>query len=92
MNEEMISETVALLQNVRADPNIKAAVFISGKSGNFIAGADLKMLQKCKTQEEVTGISRVAQETLQDIESFPKPIIAAVSGSCLGGGFEVCNS
>lgn len=47
------------------------------------------MLQACKTAEEVTNLSRNGQEMLFEIEKNKKPIIAAIKGSCMGGGLEV---
>lgn len=90
LNEEIMAEVTDVLKTIRSDSSIQAAVLISGKKGNFIAGADLKMLGKAKTKEEVTNISKNAQDILQSIEDLPKPIIAAIAGSCLGGGLEVC--
>lgn len=47
------------------------------------------MLASCKTSEEVTQISREGQRTFEKLEKSPKPIVAAISGACLGGGLEV---
>lgn len=77
------------MREIEANPSISAAVLISGKPGNFIAGADISMLEKLKTREEVTEVSRSGQEILAEIENSKKPIIAAIQGQCLGGGLEV---
>ncbi len=47
------------------------------------------MIQACKTAEEVTGLSQEGQRMFEMIEKSPKPIVAAINGSCLGGGLEV---
>lgn len=47
------------------------------------------MIQACKTAEEVTGLSQEGQRMFEKIEKSPKPIVAAINGSCLGGGLEV---
>lgn len=49
---------VAAFQEVQTNPSIHSAVIISGKPGCFIAGADISMLEKCQSVEEVTKISR----------------------------------
>lgn len=50
------------------------------------------MLGACKTAEEVTQLSQDGQKMLEKIEHSPKPVVAAISGSCLGGGLEVLDS
>jgi len=47
------------------------------------------MLQLCTSADEVTKLSTEGQALLQLIEDSPKPIVAAIMGSCLGGGLEV---
>ena len=47
------------------------------------------MLADCKTVEEATQISLDGQRIMDSIEKNPKPVVAAIQGSCLGGGLEV---
>lgn len=47
-----------VLQEVESNPSIEAAVLISGKPGCFIAGADISMIEACKTKEEVVTLSK----------------------------------
>ena len=47
------------------------------------------MLQACKSAEEVTELSLNGQRMLQAVEDSSKPVVAAIMGSCLGGGLEV---
>lgn len=47
------------------------------------------MIKACETAEEVTNLSREGQKMFEKIENSPKPIVAAINGSCLGGGLEV---
>jgi len=39
--------------------------------------------------DEATKLSSEGQELLQLVEDSPKPLVAAIMGSCLGGGLEV---
>lgn len=84
-----MNEAVILLNKINNDSNIRGAVIISGKPGSFIAGADLNMLTNFKTAEEASQISKKGQEILFNFEKCSKPIVAAIKGSCLGGGLEV---
>ncbi len=77
-----------LLTRAERDEAVKAVVFISGKKDNFVAGAKIDFLQTIKTAAEATAISRQAQEGFDRLEAFGKPVVAAIHGSCLGGGLE----
>lgn len=89
LGADVMDEMKQLLNRVESDPSIHAAVLISGKPGCFIAGADIGMLESLKTVQEVTSVSRTGQNILGLIERSKKPIVAAIMGSCLGGGLEV---
>ncbi|MFZ9886491.1 MAG: 3-hydroxyacyl-CoA dehydrogenase NAD-binding domain-containing protein [Myxococcota bacterium] len=71
------------------DSRIRAIVLSSGKPDNFIAGADVRMLQSCRSASEVSSLSRDMQRELDRIEASRKPVVAAIHGACLGGGLEV---
>ena len=47
------------------------------------------MLQACSTKEELVALSKDGHKMLQALEDSPKPVVAAIMGSCLGGGLEV---
>ncbi|XP_068792760.1 trifunctional enzyme subunit alpha, mitochondrial [Struthio camelus] len=89
LSKQLSSEMSDVLNEVWANEAVKSAVLISSKPGSFIAGADLDMIGACKTSQEVTQLSQEGQKMLEKIERSSKPIVAAISGSCLGGGLEV---
>ncbi|CAH1962582.1 unnamed protein product [Acanthoscelides obtectus] len=88
LNDEVMSELDRLLPQIESSPQIQACVMISAKPGCFIAGADISMLEQCKTVEQATQKSKIGQRVLQKIEDSKKPFVAAIAGSCLGGGME----
>ncbi|XP_064617131.1 trifunctional enzyme subunit alpha, mitochondrial-like isoform X2 [Liolophura sinensis] len=89
LSREVNAEMGEILDQFLKDNSVRSAVLISGKPGCFIAGADIGMLEACKTADEVESLSRNGQAMLARMEANPKPIVAAIMGSCLGGGFEV---
>ncbi|XP_055948453.1 trifunctional enzyme subunit alpha, mitochondrial-like [Argiope bruennichi] len=89
LHRELMAEVTETLQSIYSDPKVTSAVLISGKPGNFIAGADIGMLQACKTKEEICTLSKAGQDVLMQIEKSEKPIVSAIMGTCLGGGLEV---
>ncbi|EQC33996.1 hypothetical protein SDRG_08675 [Saprolegnia diclina VS20] len=89
LNANMTKEIVTMLDTVEKDASIKSVVLISGKPGCFIAGADIAQLQACTTEAEVRALSTAGQGYMARIEKSSKPFIAAIDGSCMGGGLEV---
>jgi enoyl-CoA hydratase len=88
LNHTLIQELMDALETMDADPGIGAMV-ITGDERAFAAGADIK---------EMAGASSVEMLLRDHIAPFDriikitKPVIAAVSGWCLGGGNELAMS
>jgi 3-hydroxyacyl-CoA dehydrogenase/enoyl-CoA hydratase/3-hydroxybutyryl-CoA epimerase len=81
-------EFEALLTRAASDPEAKAVVFISGKKDSFVAGAKIDFLATIRSASEGAALARQAQATFDRLDAFEKPVIAAIHGSCLGGGLE----
>jgi enoyl-CoA hydratase len=81
-----VSQTMAgLLDEIEADPDLRAVV-VTGRGEVFSAGADLKVVAQGKANDIARGKGGFAGLTTRD---FSKPIIAAVNGPALAGGFEI---
>ena len=89
LKAEFADEIAAVLDEVRTNKSIKGLVIISGKPDSFIAGADISMLDKCKTAAEATAIASMGQRMFNELEKLHIPLIAAIHGPCLGGGLEL---
>ena len=102
INTEIIGELGQIVDEIASDAAIKGAVFTSGKEG-FAAGADLTMLEtagkeyarsaKAEGKEPamrafVDGTKQLAL-VYRRLETCGKPVAAAISGVCMGGGFEL---
>jgi 3-hydroxyacyl-CoA dehydrogenase len=75
------SGIVAALQALNAEPAIRAIVlYCEGRT--FFAGADITEFGKPR-------VSPTLQDVIAVLESSPKPVIAAIHGTALGGGLEV---
>ncbi|KAL3912671.1 MAG: hypothetical protein SGPRY_008258 [Prymnesium sp.] len=87
----MITEFSQIVERVETDPDIKAAVLISSKKDSWIAGANIKMLEALQSAEQATAITQEGQIAFDRIENMQSktPWVAAIDGSCLGGGLEM---
>ena len=72
-----------------AGKGIKGLVIHSLKPDNFIAGADVRMLEACKSAEEAQALAEKGQQMFQQLSDLPYPVVAAIHGPCLGGGLEL---
>ncbi|MEX0704665.1 MAG: 3-hydroxyacyl-CoA dehydrogenase NAD-binding domain-containing protein [Planctomycetales bacterium] len=77
-----------LVAQVSSEPAIRGVVFISGKPGNFIAGADVTEFKEIDGTEAAREISEFGQQVFARLEALDKPTVAMISGACLGGGLE----
>ena len=89
LNSRLIPQFEKFLAFIEEKANIKAVVLISKKKNCFCTGADITELRDAKTAADAQKISDRAKELFDRIENTSKPIIAAIDGSCLGGGLEL---
>jgi enoyl-CoA hydratase/carnithine racemase len=90
IGHDLVRKLSAELETLDKDPDVRAIV-ITGKAPGFCAGSDLKELSSV----DLAGMCRHEAETARLCRSFAfltKPIIAAVDGFALGGGFVLAIS
>jgi 3-hydroxyacyl-CoA dehydrogenase / enoyl-CoA hydratase / 3-hydroxybutyryl-CoA epimerase len=81
-------ELDALLTRLERDPTVRAAVLLSAKPDTFIAGADIDEFVALRTRDEARVLVQTGQALINRIAALGKPVVAAIHGACLGGGFE----
>jgi len=67
----------------------RAAVILSGKRGNWIAGADIEQFKEFRSPADGEAASRAGQAMMNRLERLHIPVVAAIDGAALGGGMEV---
>lgn len=91
LNDESIPQFEAALQRAFADESVKGLIITSEKP-EFVAGADLKMILRSNDKDpaEMLKVSSELNRVLRSIETSGKPAVAAINGTALGGGYEIC--
>ena len=91
LNEGSLKAYEEALTAALKDEKVKGIILTSGKD-SFIAGADLEMLLNADTSDaaKLTEQFSQLQKLFRRQETGGKPIVAAINGTALGGGFEIC--
>ena len=89
-SEEFIKKYVETARLAIADDSVKGVIVTSGKP-IFMAGADLRaLLEDIPDQKAFTSSVMELHHGLREIETGGKPFVAAINGTALGGGLELC--
>jgi enoyl-CoA hydratase/carnithine racemase len=94
LNPRLTADLMTALSDVHQEKRIRAVV-LAGSGDHFCAGMDLKVMAEIASMPEAeaqsqwytlwTDMTRLLEEILR----FPKPVIAAVDGAAIGGGFAL---
>ena len=85
-----------LIESWKKDPEIRAVVINGGVKGKFIThyyGEELTTLDPGHIQNSrVLGVSPIPEYNamLRCFQRLPKPVVVAMNGDAMGGGFEFC--
>ncbi len=89
ISRAVVDDLQSALAEVWADDEVKAIVLTAGGQMVFVAGADINAILELKTPAEAKAIVQQVHELFLSIENSHKPIIAAITGHCLGAGNEL---
>src|SRR5512143_1911109 len=92
LNEQALVELGTAIDELNANPEVKAIVITGGGQLAFVAGADIGLFGRIIKEQDVAAgkaFLELGQHTFNKIEASSKPVIAAINGVCLGGGLEL---
>ncbi len=91
LNQKVLLELDTVISKLENDKSVKILIITGAGKKAFVAGADIKEMQKM-SKEEAYNYSKSGNNLFLKIENFKKPVIAAINGYALGGGCELALS
>jgi 3-hydroxyacyl-CoA dehydrogenase/enoyl-CoA hydratase/3-hydroxybutyryl-CoA epimerase/3-hydroxyacyl-CoA dehydrogenase/enoyl-CoA hydratase/3-hydroxybutyryl-CoA epimerase/enoyl-CoA isomerase len=90
LGQAVLGELEQAARDLAGRTNLRGLILRSGKPGMFIAGADLKELGGAKPDPDLTKrLVKRGLDVVAAFENLPYPTVAAIDGSCMGGGLEL---
>jgi 3-hydroxyacyl-CoA dehydrogenase/enoyl-CoA hydratase/3-hydroxybutyryl-CoA epimerase len=95
ISDRLAKDLAQRIEHAAADPQVKGVIITSGKS-SFIAGADLRELEQLAfgpLKNDAAALLKHVElmgRIWRRLEQCRKPFVAAISGTALGGGLELC--
>lgn len=88
LNSETLNELKDLAEKLNENKDVKVVILTGEGDKAFVAGADI-LEMKDLTALEGAAFSQRGHDAFAALENMQKPVVAAVNGYALGGGFEV---
>ena len=87
LERRVLRELERQMQTLATTDDLTGAV-ITGSPQAFCAGAELTEITSLLNSETL-DFAREGQRVMDQIEHLRKPVIAAINGFCMGGGFDL---
>ncbi|MBS64031.1 fatty acid oxidation complex subunit alpha FadJ [Salinisphaera sp.] len=89
INADFAAAFDRVLELIEHNTEVIGVVLISAKPGSFMAGADIGLFDHGYLASEFEALSKRGQAGYRRLSKLHVPVVAAIDGSCLGGGLEM---
>ena len=92
MTDAWLDAMNEIISRLKATADLKGVVLASAKK-TFFAGGDLEgLFANTQSADALFAMIERNKGPLRALEMLPVPVVAAINGAALGGGFEICLS
>ncbi len=88
LSRAVLDELARIIERLRINQP-RGVIICSGKEDSFVVGADLHEFEGYARDGVVLDAIRNGQKVFQSLAELPCPTVAAIHGTCLGGGTEM---
>jgi 3-hydroxyacyl-CoA dehydrogenase / enoyl-CoA hydratase / 3-hydroxybutyryl-CoA epimerase len=92
LNDEFGKLYADMLQKLEADKANIAGVILTSAKSTFLAGADIDNLYTLTDAKAIFDMCETLKAGFRKLELYGKPVVAALNGAALGGGYELALS
>ena len=92
MNELYLDSMKAAVDRLYDEQDDVTGVVVASAKKTFFAGGNLKKMVQARPEDapDVFAMGEAVKAGLRRLETFPRPVVAAINGAALGGGYEIC--
>lgn len=87
LHPDLVTQLTAALKAAEADAALSVVV-VTGAGSSFCAGLDLELLVSWTTEQKLAYLETVTR-IFRSVWALPQPVIAAVNGPAIAGGFDL---
>ena len=91
MNEIYKDSMAAAVERLYDEVDDVTGVVLASAKKTFFAGGNLKSMVQARPEDaaDVFGLAEEIKTPLRKLETYPRPVVAAINGAALGGGLEI---